>query len=50
LSETTGTSKGTGFYGQMKQKKGPEQKKTKTKDVFGANRDKKVWLNTLLDL
>ncbi len=37
----TGTSNGTGFYGQMKQKK-KSFLTAKTQDGFGAQRDKKV--------
>ncbi len=39
LSDTTETSKGTGFYGQMKQKK--SFLAVHTQDGFGERRDKK---------
>ncbi len=40
LSDTTGTSNGTGFYGQMKLKN--ELLAANTQDGFGEQRDKKV--------
>ncbi len=40
LSDTTGTSNGTGFYGQMKQRM--SFLAANTQDGFGAHRDKKV--------
>ncbi len=38
LSDTTGTSNGTGFYGQMKQKK--QLLAANTQDGFGEHRNK----------
>ncbi len=45
LSDTTGTSNGTGFYGQMKQKK--ENLAANTQDGFGEHRDKKYPMCTM---
>ncbi len=44
LSDTTGTSNGTGFYGQMKQKKSFLAANT---EVFGEHRDKKYLMCTM---
>jgi len=43
LSDTTGTSNGTGFYGQMKQK----NELYNTQDGFGEHRDKKSPMCTI---
>ncbi len=46
LSDTTGTSNGTGFYGQMKLKKNCFLA-ANTQDGFGEHRDKKYPLSTI---
>ncbi len=43
MSDTTRTSNGTGFYGQMKQK----NDETNTQDGFGEHRDKKYPMYTI---
>ncbi len=45
LSDTTGTSNGTGFYGQMKQK--ISFLAANTQDEFGEHRDKKYPMCTI---
>ncbi len=46
LSDTTGTSNGTGFYGQMNLKKN-SFKAANTQDGFGEHRDKKYPMCTM---